>query len=92
MNLNTPTGLGGAFNLGPNKAAYLNFDMRSFEAMLTRAEQQVLPTAISSGLNRVAAISRQEVQKAMDLQLVNYGNMRVFRTATCLQSETKIKA
>ncbi|MBB6262685.1 hypothetical protein FHS77_003271 [Paenochrobactrum gallinarii] len=92
MNLNTPTGLGGASGLGPNKAAYLNFDIRSFEAMLTRAEQQVLPTAISNGLNRVAAVSRQEVQKAMDLQLVNYGNMREFRTATCLQSETKIKA
>ncbi|WP_374828702.1 hypothetical protein [Paenochrobactrum pullorum] len=69
MKLNTSTGLNASYNLGANKAAYLNFDIRGFEAMLTRAEQQVLPTAISNGLNRVAAISRQEVQKAMDLQL-----------------------
>jgi hypothetical protein len=63
MNLDVSTGLNGS------TSAFLNFDTREFEKLLTSVERDVMPKAIVAALNRTAAVGRQEVQKEMELHL-----------------------
>ncbi|MEN5277323.1 hypothetical protein ABE527_10260 [Brucella sp. TWI432] len=63
MKLDVSTGLDGS------SAAYLNFDTKGFDALLTSLERDVMPKAAVAALNHVAAVGRLQVQEEMELKL-----------------------